>query len=66
MVYLKENGRSVPTGLVVGSEARPKLSISKDLQTGQINYKQKYNEEVRSMEVSGIFSTVLPNILSIL
>lgn len=52
MVYLKENGRSIPTGLVVGSETRAKLSISKDLQTAQINYKELYDQEVQRMEVS--------------
>ena len=51
MFYLKENGRAIPTGVVVGSEVRPKLSISKDFQSAQINYKHSFNEEVTAMEV---------------
>ena len=51
MVYLKELGRSVPTGLLIGSDSRAKISIDKDLSTAQINYKHLMDENVDRMEV---------------
>ena len=51
MIYLKELGRSIPTGLLIGAESRPKISIDKDLSTAQINYKHLMDESVDRMEV---------------
>ncbi|XP_066934698.1 uncharacterized protein [Clytia hemisphaerica] len=53
MVYLKELGRAVPTGLLIGSDSRAKISIDKDLSTAQINYKHLIDESVDRMEVWG-------------
>ena len=55
MVYLKELGRSIPTGLLIGSETRPKISIDKDLSTAQINYKHLLDQSVERMEVHVFF-----------
>lgn len=53
MVYLKEMGRSIPTGLIIGSGNRPKVKISIDLSTAEINYKGLLNETVERVEVWG-------------
>ena len=51
MVYLKELGRSIPTGLIIGSENIPKICIDKDLSSAKINYKHLMDENVERMEV---------------
>jgi len=53
MVYLKELGRSLPTGLWMGSDNKPKVKISTDLNSAQVLYKNKLDEQVERMEVWG-------------
>ena len=55
LIYLKELGRSIPTGLLIGAESRPKISIDKDLSSAQINYKHLLDESVERMEVCWFF-----------
>lgn len=53
MVYLKETGRSVPTGLLIGSETKPKVKISTDLNNAELFYCKMLDEQVERMEVWG-------------
>ena len=53
MCYLKERGHSVPTGLLIGCDTKPKVKISTDLNSAELYYKQQLDEQVERMEVRG-------------
>ena len=53
MVYLKEMGRAVPTGLLIGAETKPAMRLSKDLCSGEIGYHGEEEAVVERMEVWG-------------
>ena len=54
MVYLKENSRALPTGLIIGAGKQPKVKIAPDLETIDLLYRGRKNDNVERIEVSVI------------
>ncbi|XP_065681875.1 uncharacterized protein LOC100202453 isoform X2 [Hydra vulgaris] len=53
MVYLKENSRSISTGLHIGCDTNSKVKIDKDLQCAELNYRNSVNEVLGRVETWG-------------
>ncbi|XP_065661412.1 uncharacterized protein LOC100202453 isoform X3 [Hydra vulgaris] len=53
MVYLKENSRSISTGLHIGCDTNSKVKIDKDLQCAELNYRNSVNEVLTRVETWG-------------
>ena len=54
MVYLKENSRALPTGVIIGTGKQPKVKIAPDLETVDLLYRGRKNDNVERIEVSVI------------
>lgn len=54
MVYLKENSRALPTGVIIGAGKQPKVKIAPDLETVDLLYRGRKNDNVERIEVSVI------------
>ena len=54
MVYLKENSRALPTGVIIGTGKQPKVKIAPDLELVDLLYRGRKNDNVERIEVSVI------------
>ena len=54
MVYLKENSRALPTGLIIGAGKQPNVKITSDLETIDLLYRGRKNDHVHRIEVISV------------